>query len=78
MVQEILSAAKTPTLSMALPLYEKLVVGLHGYREFALDLSPAIDAMIAKIEEYVLKSRNTQAYALPISMLFFWSHLYQY
>ncbi|KAJ6509621.1 hypothetical protein DFH09DRAFT_942511, partial [Mycena vulgaris] len=65
-VQEIVSAEKTPTLSIVLPMYEKLIVML---RDLAKDLdviSHAINATIKKLEEYLGKSRRTKMYALAM------------
>ena len=66
MVQEILSAAKTPTLVIAIPLYEQLLLALRTYKQLAPNLAHGINAMIAKIEEYTLLSRGSQAYTLAM------------
>ncbi|KAJ7433861.1 ribonuclease H-like domain-containing protein [Mycena latifolia] len=78
-VQEIVSAEKTPTLSIVLPMYEKLIVML---RDLAKDLdviSHAINATIKKLEEYLGKSRRTKMYSLAMGKsfklsLFTWAH----
>ena len=68
--QELLSADKTPTLSLVLPTYEMLVV-LWGQLALALpELSHYINLSIAKIMEYVSKGRRSRIYALAISVLF--------
>ncbi|KAL1741277.1 hypothetical protein HDZ31DRAFT_14088, partial [Schizophyllum fasciatum] len=70
-VQEIVSGQQTPTLSVVLPLYEKLITGLHflmtpGGEEAIPQLSHAIRATIDKLEEYFEKSRYTKLYALAM------------
>lgn len=69
--QELLSAEKTPTLSFALPIYEELVVKLQDLREHMPDrtLKHAIDEGIRKINEYIIKSRKSDVYALAIHAL---------
>ncbi|OBZ72686.1 putative AC transposase [Grifola frondosa] len=66
MVQEVLSAQKTPTLSMALPGYEKLILALRLLRRKLVRIAHAISASIVKLEEYLLKSRNTRIYAIAM------------
>ena len=58
LVQEILSAQKTPTLSMALPGYEKLLVLLRLLKRKLWRIEHGIDASISKIEEYLQKARG--------------------
>lgn len=58
LVQEILSAQKTPTLSMALPGYEKLLVLLRLLKRKLWRIAHGIDASITKIEEYLQKARH--------------------
>ncbi|KAL1740820.1 hypothetical protein HDZ31DRAFT_46705 [Schizophyllum fasciatum] len=70
-VQEIVSGQQTPTLSIVLPLYEKLISGLRflmtpGGEESIPQLSHAIQATIGKLEEYFEKSRYTKLYALAM------------
>lgn len=74
-VQEVLSAAKTPTLALALPLYEKLVVALRCFGELVPGLLPSISVSIEKIEEYVLRSRGSRIYGLATSTYFLLSFL---
>lgn len=69
-VQEIVSAEKTPTLSLVLPMYEKLVVMLHDLKSELPKLSHAISASIIKLEEYLAESRRTKLYALAIGRLY--------
>ncbi|KAF4611154.1 hypothetical protein D9613_006646 [Agrocybe pediades] len=66
-VQTILCAEKTPTLSWVLPRYEDLLDMLHLYRQACPQLQRAISVCVAKIEEYVEKSRSTRIYALAMS-----------
>ncbi|KAI0916313.1 hypothetical protein AcV5_003286 [Taiwanofungus camphoratus] len=75
-VQELLSAEQTPTLSLTLPCYEKLIVLLKLLRCKLMKIVHAITASIEKLEEYLTKSRKTRIYAIAIiinpSMKFIW------
>ncbi len=65
--QELLAAEKTPTLAMALPVYEKLV---ELWKSLALaipEMSHYIGLGVAKIMEYVSKGRRNKIYALAMS-----------
>jgi hypothetical protein len=65
--QELLAAEKTPTLAMALPIYEKLV---ELWKSLALaipEMSHYIGLGVAKIMEYVSKGRRSKIYALAMS-----------
>ncbi|KAH9844360.1 uncharacterized protein C8Q71DRAFT_697693 [Rhodofomes roseus] len=68
MVQEVLSAQKTPTLSMALPGYEKLIVLLRLLRKKLPRIAHGIDASIRKLEEYLGRSRETKIYVIAMGM----------
>ncbi|KII93741.1 hypothetical protein PLICRDRAFT_101142, partial [Plicaturopsis crispa FD-325 SS-3] len=65
-VQELLSGQKTPTLSAVLPAYEELLEMLKLFRVQTPRLAHMADAAIAKIEEYVARSRKTKIYALAM------------
>jgi hypothetical protein len=65
-VQEIVSAEKTPTLSLVIPMYKKLVVMLNDLKRELPELSHAISASVIKLDEYLAKSRRTKLYALAI------------
>jgi hypothetical protein len=66
--QELLSAEKTPTLSVALPAYELLLNSwLHLQTELPM-LKHYIGVGIDKIQEYVDKGRKSRIYALAMSM----------
>lgn len=66
-IQELLSAEKTPTLSWVLPEYENMLCMLRDFREAYPQLRRTVSTSIAKIEEYVAKSRKTRIYALAMS-----------
>lgn len=66
LVQEILSAQKTPTLSMALPGYEKLLILLRLLKCKLWRIGHAIDASISKIEEYLMKARENNVYIVAM------------
>lgn len=65
-MQEIVSAEKTPTLSLVLPLYEKLIALLNKLKMQLPKLEHAISASLLKLEEYLAKSRQTKVYALAM------------
>lgn len=65
-VQEIVSAEKTPTLSLVLPLYEKLIALLNKLKTRLPKLEHAIAASVWKLEEYLAKSRETKIYGLAM------------
>lgn len=65
--QELLSAEKTPTLSLALPAYEALVLLWKGLAKEIPELSHYIDLGVAKLMEYVSKGRRSRIYALAMS-----------
>jgi hypothetical protein len=67
LAQELLSAERTPTLSMALPAYELLVVSWTELKKAIPELSHYIDLGISKIMEYVSKGRRSRVYALAMS-----------
>ncbi|KAF8751055.1 hAT family C-terminal dimerization region [Rhizoctonia solani] len=57
--QELLSAEKTPTLSLAFPVYDQLI---RSWRQVGAQLGAfehAIECGIAKIQEYIAKSRSS-------------------
>lgn len=65
--QELLSAERTPTLSMALPVFETLIEKWEGLRSTIPELKHVIDIGISKLEEYVAKTRKTRLYSLSMS-----------
>jgi hypothetical protein len=65
--QELLAAEKTPTLSLALPVYEALVLMWKGLAKEIPELSHYIGLGIGKIMEYVSKGRRSRIYALAMS-----------
>ena len=69
-VQELVSAEKTPMLSIVLPMYEKLIIMLGDLKKKIPELSHAISASISKLEEYLTKSRTSKIYSLAMGTLF--------
>ncbi|KAH9080277.1 ribonuclease H-like domain-containing protein, partial [Lactarius deliciosus] len=64
--QELLAAEKTPTLAMALPVYEKLI---ELWKSLALsipEMSHYIGLGVTKIMEYISKGRHNKIYALAM------------
>ncbi|KAJ7181343.1 hypothetical protein C8R43DRAFT_870106, partial [Mycena crocata] len=66
LVQELVSAEKTPTLCIVLPLYERLIIMLRDLKRKIPKLSHAITASIRKLEEYLALSRRAPIYALAM------------
>ncbi|KAF8902744.1 hypothetical protein CPB84DRAFT_1678641, partial [Gymnopilus junonius] len=64
--QELLSAEKTPTLSMALPAFEMLVISWLNIQKIIPELGHYIGVSIAKIQEYTRKGRQSCIYALAM------------
>lgn len=69
LVQEVLSVQKTPTLSMALPGYEKLLVLLRLLKRRLWRIEHAINASICKLEEYLMKAHENDIYVVAIGKL---------
>ncbi|KAF8058973.1 hypothetical protein FPV67DRAFT_1391539, partial [Lyophyllum atratum] len=65
-IQEVVSADKTPTLSVVLPLYEKLITMLRDLKRVTPNLGHVISASEEKLEEYLAKSRKTRVYILAM------------
>ncbi|KAJ6548091.1 hypothetical protein B0H10DRAFT_1851448, partial [Mycena sp. CBHHK59/15] len=65
-VQELVSAEKTPTLCIVLPLYERLILMLRDLKLKLPKLGHAISAAIRKLEEYLALSRRASIYALAM------------
>ncbi|KAF5329696.1 hypothetical protein D9619_009224 [Psilocybe cf. subviscida] len=65
-VQELVSAEKTPTLSIVLPLYELLLRMLKDLSRVRIKLAHAINASITKLEEYLAISRTAKMYSLAM------------
>ncbi|CAE7086893.1 unnamed protein product [Rhizoctonia solani] len=66
--QELLSAEKTPTLALALPVYEALIKALNDciLESKFPELCFAIKCAINKLETYVVKARNVPVYTLAM------------
>ncbi|KAG8752077.1 hypothetical protein FRC12_012134 [Ceratobasidium sp. 428] len=64
--QQLLSAERTPTLSLALPVYETVLELWRECWELFPELSLAIDGAILKIQEYVSKSRRSPVHVLAM------------
>jgi hypothetical protein len=67
--QELLAAEKTPTLSLALPTYEALVLMWKELAKEIPELSHYVGLGISKIMEYISKSRRSRIYALALSTI---------
>ncbi|KAF5358776.1 hypothetical protein D9758_008518 [Tetrapyrgos nigripes] len=68
MIQQLVSAEKTPTLAIVLPLYEQLTSNLKKIQTKLPYLSHMIESSLQKIYEYVGKSRATHEYAFAMAI----------
>ncbi|TFK59451.1 hypothetical protein BDN72DRAFT_746241, partial [Pluteus cervinus] len=64
--QQLVSAEKTPTLSIVIPVYEQLLGMLQNAKRRLPNLAHAIDASHIKLQEYVHKTRSTPMYTLAM------------
>jgi hypothetical protein len=62
--QELLSTDRTPTLAFSLPVYDKVVSQWEAERQQYLFLAPSIQVGVAKLKEYIAKTRESRIYAL--------------
>ncbi|EUC58853.1 hAT family dimerization protein, partial [Rhizoctonia solani AG-3 Rhs1AP] len=65
-VQQLLSSERTPTLALALPLYENLIVIWKTCLKKFPEHDHAISLAIGKIEEYIGKSRTSPIHAFAM------------
>jgi len=68
--QQIVSAEKTPTLSIVIPIYEQLISMLTDLKKHLPNLVHAIDASIDKLKEYMEKAQSTKMYVLAMCKSF--------
>ncbi|KAI0660766.1 hypothetical protein C8Q70DRAFT_1044080 [Cubamyces menziesii] len=66
--QQLVSSEKTPTLSLVLPAYELLIDSWRTLCQQYPELAPYISLGIAKVEEYINKSRRSRIYALAMAV----------
>jgi mannose/fructose/N-acetylgalactosamine-specific phosphotransferase system component IIC len=66
-VQELVSAEKTPTLSVVLPLYEWLIGMLKKMARILPKIAHAILFSMEKLEEYMMYSCQSCVYAIAMS-----------
>ncbi|QRW00609.1 hAT family dimerization protein [Ceratobasidium sp. AG-Ba] len=66
--QELLSAERTPTLSLALPVYEGLIQALKDCKIAFPVLQHAVESGIQKLEAYVAKTRGSPVYAYSMAV----------
>ncbi|QRV75249.1 hAT family dimerization protein [Ceratobasidium sp. AG-Ba] len=64
--QELLSAERTPTLALALPVYESIVEALKGLTFEYPVLRHSIESGIRKLEGYIAKTRDLPVYTLAM------------
>lgn len=68
LVQELLSAEQTPTISQALPAYERLLNMLELSETSYPKISHAIRASATALRQYMRYTRQSRVYALAMSM----------
>ncbi len=69
--QQIVSAEKTPTLSIMILIYEQLISMLTNLKKHIPNLIHAINAAIDKLKEYMEKAGQPRCMILPcVSLLF--------
>ncbi|QRW11509.1 AC9 transposase [Ceratobasidium sp. AG-Ba] len=66
--QELLSAERTQTVALALPVYETIFQTLSQVRSMFPELSFAITRGIEKLEDYIRKTHNIPVYALAMAV----------
>lgn len=69
--QELLSAEKTPTVSIAMPAYELL---RDAWVTLPVDvpmMEHYVGVGVSKLDEYMLKSRKSRIFALSMSIVTF-------
>ncbi|KAL1662550.1 hypothetical protein GGF50DRAFT_58745 [Schizophyllum commune] len=66
MAQEMVSGQKTPTLSYVLPTYSLLIETLEGLKTKLPKIAHVIEVTKQKLEFYMDKALNTEAYALAM------------
>jgi hypothetical protein len=66
--QELLSSDRTPTLSLALPLYHALIDQWRELQSKCPALSHAIGAGIKKLEVYLVKTRSSPAHIVAMAL----------
>lgn len=68
-VQQLISAEKTPTLAIVLPVYEQLIAILNNLKRAIPNLAHTISASVEKLKEYMSKARETDVYILAMGSL---------
>ncbi|KAI0774753.1 hypothetical protein BD413DRAFT_603363 [Trametes elegans] len=71
LVQELLSVEQTPTISQALPAYERLLNMLELSEESFPKIAHAIRASATALRQYVRYTRQSRVYALAMSAFSF-------
>jgi hypothetical protein len=66
--QELLSSDRTPTLSLAIPLYRALIDEWRQLQSTLPALSYAIGAGIKKLELYLAKTRSSPAHIVAMTL----------
>ncbi|TEB27308.1 hypothetical protein FA13DRAFT_1883877 [Coprinellus micaceus] len=69
-VQELVSAEKTPTLSFVLPMYKKLLTMLEDLKSVLLEIASAISSSQTKLQGYLNNACSSPAYTMAIGMLY--------
>jgi hypothetical protein len=70
LAQELLSSEQAPTLSLAIPVYKLIISKWKSLQISIPELSPAIQAGIDKLQEYLSIVRQTKIYGLAMGKPF--------
>jgi hypothetical protein len=68
-VQQLLSAEKTPTLPMAMPLFEEFLINLKEQQRRTPYLAPYIEAAIEHLVKYMTECRLLRLYGMAMGEL---------
>jgi hypothetical protein len=75
-VQQLLSAEKTPTLPLAMPLFEQFLVNLKEQQRRTPYLAPFIEVAVEHLTKYIHECRSLKLYGMAMGTLYMTSHLY--
>ena len=68
LAQELLSTDRTPTLAFSLPVYDTIIKQWELKQQQYPLLSPSIQVGIAKLQEYIAKTKESRIYAFAIGV----------
>jgi hypothetical protein len=68
-VQQLLSAEKTPTLPIAMPLFEQFLINLKEQQQRTPYLAPYIETAIEHLHKYMTECRSLKLYGMAMGEL---------